>query len=346
MRAGLNEVDAEMLAFTRSNGFDVSRYQLERWRQQGMLPRSRVIKGGQLAFPDMPPDDLGLLLILLAEASTRGRPWQLVGTYILWAGALEHYYPSPNTDGPNEDMAKESAEPRPAAPTGPAPHAALTDAALQGMAHYAFSAGRRAMQRAVDEAKSQLTSPRRSSDEELEDIISDAGCRFRSSALGASFARERLEWLRYVHNYFPLTQEQPPSRRPRSDAELKVMAQESVDWMVADSGLAGRFNRKQRNLAQFGQSHRPRHIKSYERFPLYPEIYNCCQTLTNDEVLDKIEHLHKFSLLGDLLRQFESDPGGFFRSLIWRITLDRLADWEDLPYEAASAKVSQHILER
>jgi hypothetical protein len=75
-----SEADAAMRAAVADVGLMVSRYQLERWRQLGLLPRARIRRatfGGSRALAhDGEAIDAA---VFLASQSRRGRPWQLVG---------------------------------------------------------------------------------------------------------------------------------------------------------------------------------------------------------------------------------------------------------------------------
>lgn len=76
-----------MRAMLADEDLTVSRYQLERWRRLGLMPRPTVVRsrfGGSAVLPhDEAARDAARVL---AEISTRGRPWQYGGVLLFGDG--------------------------------------------------------------------------------------------------------------------------------------------------------------------------------------------------------------------------------------------------------------------
>lgn len=82
-RSTVSDADAELLARLASVDRHVSRYQLERWRSRGLLPRPTVLRegfGGTSVEPH--PDWVLDAVVLLADSSGRGTPWQWGGIWL------------------------------------------------------------------------------------------------------------------------------------------------------------------------------------------------------------------------------------------------------------------------
>lgn len=86
-RRAESSADSRLRASLADQGLFVSRYQLERWRQVGLMPRPRVVRvgfGGS-RVEDHPEDVFGVAEVLARE-SRRGRPWQQVAVEIFEYG--------------------------------------------------------------------------------------------------------------------------------------------------------------------------------------------------------------------------------------------------------------------
>lgn len=86
-RRAESSADSRLRASLADQGLFVSRYQLERWRQVGLMPRPRVVRvgfGGS-RVEDHPEDVFGVAEILARE-SRRGRPWQQAAVEIFEYG--------------------------------------------------------------------------------------------------------------------------------------------------------------------------------------------------------------------------------------------------------------------
>ena len=87
MRTAPTVADRELMAALENEGLHASHAQLERWRQHGLLPRTRLDRagwGGSKAA--MHPEYVLEAARVLAEASSRGRPWQYLGIYLFEEG--------------------------------------------------------------------------------------------------------------------------------------------------------------------------------------------------------------------------------------------------------------------
>ena len=82
-----SRADLDLIALLAQDGIAVSRGQLDRWRQRGLLPRSTVERlGARGSRAHHPPGLVGAVAVLATEAR-RGRPWQMLGLIMLASGA-------------------------------------------------------------------------------------------------------------------------------------------------------------------------------------------------------------------------------------------------------------------
>lgn len=130
-------------------GESMSKQQLDRWRRRGLLPRVRVERSGWggSSVPPHPQRTLDAAL-LLAELSSRGRPWQVAGAF-LFAERLP-----------------------------------ITHQCLRECARLPADKLRRSVQRVWEEAAAEMPSAPRTAIEELEDLAHravDASLRHRNT---------------------------------------------------------------------------------------------------------------------------------------------------------------------
>lgn len=79
--------DQDLIDTLAQEGIFVSHSQLERWRNRGLLPRSILVRptfGGSRVEPH--PDGVFEAAAVLAQASSRGRPWQYVAMHLFDCG--------------------------------------------------------------------------------------------------------------------------------------------------------------------------------------------------------------------------------------------------------------------
>jgi hypothetical protein len=86
-RKSESPADADLRSTLAEEGFSLSRYQLERWRHLGVLPRATLAReqfGGCTVLPH--GQETVEAARLLAEFSQRGRPWQVGGVALFSSG--------------------------------------------------------------------------------------------------------------------------------------------------------------------------------------------------------------------------------------------------------------------
>ncbi len=88
VRSPLSRSDAELVAQVAAAGFDVTQFQLERWRRCGLLRRPDYSRHPSAGTRVEPPDETDVCVAtVLAEHSGRGRDWQF-GANALFAYGL------------------------------------------------------------------------------------------------------------------------------------------------------------------------------------------------------------------------------------------------------------------